>query len=399
LPAEVKRAFHALDDAGYVVYLVGGCVRDFILGRVPKDFDLVTDATPDEILELFPEGLDVGKKFGVIKLPPFLEIATFRSDGEYVDGRHPNEVTFGDPFSDVLRRDFTVNGLLLDFKQKRILDAVGGLEDLKLGVIRAIGDPKERLNEDALRLLRAVRFSVRFQFPLEKSLREAILSSVKKLKRISNERIRDELQLIFLGANAGSGFSQLKELGILSEVLPEAEKLTEKIWKGYEREPAARNEVILWSILFSGIGRDDRDRKLQSLTDRFKLSRAIAQKIHFCLSELPKFKEVFEMRDARLLRWVREEGYVDLLELHRVFSRARDGNLMAYEFCKRLQKRTETEAQFQIKLLSGADLIDLGLEPGKRFSKILAEVEDLQFEGKLKSKREAIEFVLEHYVK
>ena len=405
----MREAITELDHAGHVVYLVGGCVRDFLLNKVPKDYDLVTSATPDEILGLFPNGLDIGKKFGVVKLPPDLEIATFRADGEYSDGRHPDHVTFGDPFSDVLRRDFTVNGLLLDFKSKRVLDAVGGLEDLKAGILRAIGDPAKRLKEDSLRVLRAARFSARLGFPIETTLEAALRESVKRVRKVSHERLRDELERTLLGDHSARGFALLKELGILAEILPEAERLSDRVWRCFEaglrpRDPSTAwspelAETVLWALLFSGVGREDRVRKLQSLGDRFRLSRALHGRVEFCVNELPKFREVFGMREATLVRWVSDPTFPALLELHRVLAQAREGDLFAYGFCRGLRARALADAAIREKILTGADLIELGLPPGRSFAQILTEVEDLQLEGKLRSKREAIEFVLERYVR
>lgn len=430
IPEYVKKTFHKLEDAGFVVYFVGGAVRDFLLGRQPKDFDLVTDATPDEILELFPHSIEVGKKFGVIKTLHLLkktkkiksddtseslfldetkevEVATFRCDGDYHDGRRPTQVTFGDPFSDVLRRDFTINGLLFDYKQKRILDAIGGVEDLKNGLIRSIGDPLKRFDEDALRLLRAVRFAARFDFKLEDSLKSAIGASLKKCRRLSNERIREELKQIFLGEHVLRAFHLLNDLGLLREILPEYEAIPERLVKSFENEKEKRTEGLFWTILFLPIflktdtfnkEKKEFERLFQSLTDRFKLSKALSEEIYFCLTEYPKFNEVFDMREATLLRWLKEPHFPALSLYYKVLSQSKNGNLMAHQFCENLRNQFLMEQKVAQKLLTGDDLIEMGFSPSKAFSKILKEVEDLQYEGKMTTKDEAIHYVLERFL-
>jgi tRNA nucleotidyltransferase/poly(A) polymerase len=399
LPPHVKEAIARLSEHGYLAYVVGGSVRDYLLGLPIKDYDLATDATPDEIEEIFPTAIDVGKQFGVMKVPPYdLEIATFREDLEYKNHRHPKGVKFAGPLEDALRRDFTMNALFFDPKTRKILDTVNGIADLEAKTIRAIGDPEARLMEDALRILRAIRFAARYQFGIETETLEALITHVKLLKKVSAERIQSELTLMWKGSSPHQALRALKDTGILSLLLPEALKLKSEVLQALDQDPTPRTTALVWGLVLSEIGGEDPTRALQSVCDRLKFSREDSKRITQLVVDLPKFNDVFQMREATLQRWVRESYFDELLQMHRAYIRAHGGNLMAYRFCEALRREVLAQSHAGEKLLSGEDLIQLGFKPGPTFSEILRTVEDLWFEKKLTTKEEALEYVVKHFV-
>jgi poly(A) polymerase len=406
----VKDALQRLDDAGYVAYVVGGSVRDFLLGRESKDHDIATSAEPDELCRLFPEAITVGKAFGVIKVPiapdVVLEIATFRKDLEYHDHRHPQGVLFAGPTEDARRRDFTVNALFLDHKAGRILDTVEGYEDLQNHLIRAIGDPLERFKEDALRLLRAVRFTTTLAFTLDPATADALRARAKLITKVSAERVRDELTLMLTGPNPSLAVQLLSDVTLLRLVLPEVEDLRGRpLWKQTLRslEFLARKEpkrppALAWAALLRNIAKPATVAKAASaIATRLKMSRADHDQIVHWVEEHTKFKDVFQMRESTLTRFVRQPGFEQLLALHAADAAATDGNLAFHEFAaSRYDEQKRIGASD--KLLTGEDLIQLGLRPGPRFSEILRVIEDLALERKLASKEEALEYVVKHFV-
>lgn len=402
----MKDAVARLASEGYVVYLVGGCVRDFLLNQPVKDFDLVTDARPDDIEKIFPNAVDVGRAFGVMKVPvrgegvpseTLLEIATFREDLEYVDHRHPKAVRFAGALEDAGRRDFTINGLFFDPKTRKILDCIDGVADLRAGVVRAIGNPSARFHEDALRVLRALRFAARFGFGIDSATLDALVASAKLVKKVSAERVRDELTLMWKGARPDQALQALRDTGLLALLLPEAERLNSRFLAGLGQENGAKSTALVWAAVFSEIGGEDPTRALQSACDRLKLSRDDAKRVTALVVDLPKFNDVFQMREATLLRWVKEAHFDELLILHRAWARTHDGNLMANQFCERL-RREALEVGGATRLVSGEDLIQLGFQPGPTFSEILRTIEDLALEKKLVSKEQALEYVVKHFV-
>jgi poly(A) polymerase len=420
----VKNAIDRLDDAGHVVYVVGGSVRDFLLGKEVKDHDLATSAHPDELVELFPNAVTVGKQFGVLKIPVeylgaekstrMVEIATFREDVEYVDHRHPKKVKFMGVEEDARRRDFTINALYYDPKTSRVLDPVGGIEDLRDEVIRAIGNPEERFREDALRLLRAVRFTTRFGFALDSATAIAVKSRAKFLPKVSAERIRDELSLMWVGNNAEESLRLLAQLGLLAHVLPELDAIrlsesklwnhTLKVMNYLEENNPVRSNALGWSALLIDVGRPgsepDSGKTAIEIALRMKMSRVEVAEIELLISNVQKFREVFKMREATLQRFVREPYFEELLALHRADASATDGNLAFYEFAmNRREEATQAQSVINSKLLDGTDLIQLGLRPGPEFSNIIRIVEDLALERKLHSKEEALEFVSRNFVR
>lgn len=442
LPAYVKDALARLDEAGHIAYIVGGCVRDFLLGRDIKDHDIATSAQPDELVRLFPNAVTVGKAFGVLKIPltyqqsqkaDFLEIATFREDLEYRDHRHPTGVLFAGPIEDARRRDFTVNALYYDIKSNRILDTVEGLSDLKAKLLRAIGKPQERFREDALRLLRAARFTTTLGFELEPLTAKAVHARAKLIGRVSAERIRDELTLMVAGPKPSSALKLLSELDLLGYVLPELSKLqglqhpsefhegdvwqyTLKILDTLTRQvPGHRPAAMMWAAALSKIGQPaaakasggknfnghelEAGRLVIEIGERLKMSRVEIDQIRALVEEQLKFRDVFQMREATLQRFVRHPDFEWMLALHRADATVSDGNLAFYDFCRTRYQEIKNQAASDSKLLSGEDLIQLGLSPGPRFSEILRAVEDLALESKLKSKAEALEYVVKHFVR
>ncbi|MGZ3689463.1 MAG: CCA tRNA nucleotidyltransferase, partial [Bdellovibrionota bacterium] len=437
LPVYVKEALQRLDEAGYVAYVVGGSVRDFLLGREVKDHDIATSANPDVICKLFKNSITVGKAFGVIKVPvgkegTLLEIATFRQDLEYQDGRHPKGVVFSGPDEDAVRRDFTINALYYDHKTSRILDWTTGIEDLKSKTLRAIGDPDERFREDALRLLRAVRFTTRLEFNLDPATADAVKKRARLITRVSPERIRDELTMMWKGPNPARSLELLSRLDLLIQILPEVEKL-----KGLPQSPIylkegdvwthtlrrlellaklspARSATLAWATVLHEIGKPeaarhsgrtnfngfevDGARMAAEIAERLKMSRSEIDCIRTLISEQLKFREVFSMREATLQRFLRQEYFEEMLALHRVEAIASDGNLAAYEFCASRLAALKSEHGTP-KLIDGKDLIQLGFRPGPEFSEILRVVEDMTLERKLGSKEEALEYVVRHFVK
>lgn len=437
----MKEAIRRLDEAGHIAYLVGGSVRDFLLSRVTKDHDIATSADPDELCTLFPRALTVGKQFGVIKVPvdlgegksKILEIASFREDLEYRDNRHPTGVLFSGPAEDARRRDFSVNALFYDLKTHRILDTVKGMEDLQGRVIRAIGDPEQRFQEDALRLLRAVRFTANLDFTLEPLTAAAIRKCARLIKKVSAERIRDEFTGMLSGPKPGFAFRMLSELGLLPFLMSDLEALkgvrqpptyhfegdvwefTLRVLDNLARQDPLRPAVLNWAALWHEIGKPQAlklnngknfngheqlgSQLARHLGERLKMSRQDIQSIGLLIEDQLKFRSVFEMREATLKRWLAEAHFENSLALHRATALVSDGNLAFYEFCaSRFQEARKGPASLA-RLIDGEDLIQLGLDPSPKFSKILRAVEDLALENKLKTKDQALEYVLKHFVK
>jgi poly(A) polymerase len=380
----------------------------------------------------------VGKSFGVLKVPiegvayP-LEIATFREDLDYKDHRHPQGVRFSGPYEDAQRRDFTINALFYDAKTNRILDSAEGMEDLRKKIVRAIGEPDQRFKEDALRLLRAVRFSTSLGFALDEKTASAIRGRAKLVSAVSFERIRDEISGMLQGPHPALALEQLSKLGLLRAVLPEVEamkgvkspvqyegdvwKHALKIIETYTRQNPKRSLTESWAIILHNVGKVvaaqksgnknfnehevEAARIARSVCDRMKLSRAESDEVIELVGDQLKFRDVFKMREATLQRFVREPAFEKLLAIHRAEAMASDGNLAFYEFCRsKLTEYRKSQATGESpKLLDGNDLIQLGLSPGKDFSEILKNVEDLAFERKLHSKEEALEYVVKNFVK
>jgi poly(A) polymerase len=425
--ALARRVIAKLRGAGHQAYLVGGCVRDLLLGVKPKDFDIATDARPDRIMDLFPSSGRVGAHFGVVLVRDVfdqVEVATFRSDHDYLDGRHPEYVRFeSDPREDVLRRDFTINGLMLDPEADRVLDFVDGQGDLKRGTVRAIGDPYARFREDHLRLLRGVRFAARFGFEIEPATFDAIRRDHALILNVAVERAREELVRILTEGGARRGFEMLEASGMLDDLLPEVARM-----KGVEQPPEYHPEGDVWShtlllleqlhqptptlalgALLHDVGKPptfrvtDRIRFDGHVEEGVRLAHAIMTRLRFSREEIEqvgalvenhmRFKDVHRMKESTLKRFLRLPEFAEHLELHRLDVMSSNKRLENYELAKqKLAEYGEKHLQPE-PLVTGADLIGMGYQPGPQFSRILAMVEDAQLEGSIETRGEAIHLI------
>ena len=432
------RICRVLREAGYQAYLVGGCVRDLELGREPADYDVATDATPERVQQLFPNTVAVGAQFGVILVaeesdsaekPVQVEVATFRSDVGYSDGRHPDCVVYSrSPEEDVRRRDFTINGLLLDPGTNQVLDFVGGLQDLRAGIVRAIGDPLLRFQEDKLRMARAVRFAARFSYAIEPATFAAIRKLAPEVLQVSAERLRDELTKLLTEGAARRGFELLGETGLLETLLPETAK-TEGVAQPPEFHPegdvwihtllmlerlqAGCSPTLAWGALLHDVGKPptftpprgpgDRirfdhhvevgTRMAEEICRRLRFSNAETEQIAALVANHLRFKDVFDMRPSTLKRFARLPRFDEHLELHRLDCLASHGNLEAYEFVRKFLKETPPEQVLPARLVTGDDLRAMGFIPGPLFREILRTVEDAQLDGRLTNRQEALAFV------
>ena len=423
-----------LTGAGHQAYLVGGCVRDILLGRPAKDFDVATDAIPERVQALFPGSVGVGAAFGVILVrdpssEAHVEVATFRTDLEYSDGRRPDAVAYSKSAEqDVRRRDFTINGLLLDPRENRILDFVGGEADIRAGIVRAIGDPVERFREDKLRLLRAVRFAARFAYAIEAETFAALCRHAADISAVSPERIRDELTRIFTEGGARRGLELLDQTRLLEPILPEIARMRGveqppefhpegDVWTHtlmlLEQLPAGASATLAWGALLHDVGKPptfapprgpgDRirfdghvevgTRMAEKIAERLKFSGEETERVAALVAQHLRFKDVFEMRAATLKRFVRQPHFEEHLELHRMDCLASHRKLDSYEFVVRFLAETPAEAVRPARLVTGEDLKLLGLPPGPEYRRILEAVEEAQLEGRLTTRDEALEFI------
>lgn len=425
-----------LQRNGHQALLVGGCVRDLLLGREPADYDVATDATPVEVAGLFPESVAVGAQFGVILVPKNglkVEVATFRSDVGYSDGRHPDSVVYAKtPKQDVQRRDFTINGLLMRHDSGEVLDFVGGQQDLRGGVIRAIGDPEGRFAEDKLRMMRAVRFAARFGYEIEPQTFRAIRRHVTEIQRVSPERLREELTKMLTDGAARRAFELLDETWLLGQVLPEiaAMKGVEQppefhpegdVWihtrMMLEQLPKGASATLAWGVLLHDVGKPPTFQSAAETGDRIRFNRhvdvgmrmaeAICRRLRFSNEDTEqiaalvanhmRFGAVEEMKKAKLKRFVRLPKFDEHLELHRLDCLSSHRNLDSYEFVERFLDETPPEQVRPPRLLGGDDLVEMGYPPGPQFAQILRELEDAQLEGQIKTKEEARAYVLRNH--
>ncbi|HVE17320.1 MAG TPA: CCA tRNA nucleotidyltransferase [Chthoniobacterales bacterium] len=421
-----RRIVDTLRTAGHEAYFAGGCVRDLLLGSSPQDYDIATSARPEQVEGLFRRTVAVGAQFGVIVVVEDgheFEVATFRADGDYLDGRRPESVTFSTAEGDALRRDFTINGLFFDPTEERVLDFVGGRSDLDAGLIRAIGDPAQRFEEDKLRVLRGVRFAARFNFKIAPATWEAICAGASRIHVVSAERIRDELVKILTHPSRLRGFDLLDQSGLLRELLPEVETL-----KGCEQPPEFHPEgdvfvhtrimlemlppnaslPLVLGVLFHDLGKPPTFQRDETGRIRFNgheyVSADITQKImtrlRFSNAEIAAtdalvrnhmaFKDVQDMRVAKLKRFLARETIDDELELHRVDCGSSHGMLDNYDFLLAKREEFASEPLIPPPLLTGHDLIALGWKPGPQFKQTLDTVQTLQLEGALRSRDEAL---------
>lgn len=460
-----------LRDKGHQAYLVGGCVRDLLLGREPADYDVATDATPQQVLAIFPETYAVGAQFGVVLVPvprehrqrltdefvapnvlkdpchsearnyeqpavhghshkACVEVATFRCDVGYSDGRHPDEVRFSlDPREDVQRRDFTINGLLLDPEKNEVLDFIGGQEDLRTGLIRAIGEPERRFSEDKLRMLRAVRFAARFEYRIAPATFGAIQKLAPQIHQVSRERVRDELTRMLTEGHAKRAFELLDESGLLHEVLPEIEAM-----KGVEQPPEFHPEgdvyvhtlllleklphlctpTLAWGALLHDVGKPptfrrapDRIRFDNHVAVGVKMAEAICKRLRFSNDDTEqilalvenhmRFGDVQRMKPLTFKKFIRLPQFDEHLELHRLDCESSHRSMTMYDFTRDQMANLPPEQVRPKPLLSGDDLIAAGYTPGPLFKEILTAVEDAQLDGGLDSREEALRFVEQAY--
>jgi len=426
-----------LRDHGHQAYLVGGCVRDLLLGREPADYDVTTDATPDEVMRIFPETYAVGAQFGVVLVPlpkdevtkeenDAVEVATFRSDVGYTDGRHPDHVRYSkDAREDVERRDFTINGLLLDPLADEVLDYVNGRVDLKAGIIRTIGDPERRFAEDKLRILRAVRFAARFDYTIDPQTFAAIQKLASQIHQVSCERIREELTKMLTEGRARRAFLLLDESGLLREVLPEISRM-----KGVEQPPQFHPEgdvfvhtlwlleklpqpcppTLAWGALLHDVGKPptfrvapDRIRFDGHVDVGVRMGQEILRRLHFSNDDTEqilalidnhmRFADVQRMKESTLKKFIRIPHFDEHLQLHRIDCLSSHGDLTSYNFTQEKIITMPPESVRPTPLITGQELIAAGYVPGPLFKEILGAVEDAQLEGRLHSKEQAMQFV------
>jgi poly(A) polymerase len=368
------------------------------------DWDLTTDATPDQVLGMFPDAIPVGKAFGVVRLRrPDVEVATFREESGYQDHRRPKSVKFSGIEEDAWRRDFTVNALYWDPKDGKIFDPTGGLKDLRLRILRAIGDPGKRFQEDALRLFRAVRLVAQLGFTLDPTTAEKIQRYGKLLGKISGERLRDELRKCLLGPAPILALEEIRRLNLWERIFPEIPgERSVQILRRIEILHRTSQDFWSFELGLSSILIAIRSTEgVPTLLNRLKLSTFERKWILSLLEDLEKFPRIFQMREATLERWICEPYFEDLLRLERARALSEEGNLLPYEFARARweARRSRSALEKNAKLLKGEDLIELGLSPGPRFSEILRTIEDLGIEQKLRSKEEALEYVLKHFVR
>lgn len=437
LKAFATSIVQTLRQRGFQAYLVGGCVRDLLLGRDPKDYDVATDATPAQVMAVFPQTYAVGAQFGVVLVPDretaggsskshTVEVATFRSDLGYSDGRHPDEVRLSlDPREDVTRRDFTINGMLLDPLSGEVLDFVGGRKDLEAGIIRTIGEPEKRFGEDKLRMLRAVRFAARFEYAIEPATFAAMQKLAQRILVVSHERVRDELTRMLMEGRARRAFLLLDESDLLNPVLPEISAM-----KGVEQPPEFHPEgdvfvhtlllldnlpdpcplTLAWGALLHDVGKPatfrrapDRIRFDGHVEVGIKMAEQICRRMRFSNDESEqilalvdnhmRFGHATRMKESTLKRFLRMPAFAEHLALHRADCLASHGDLSTYEFIQLKRAEIPVEKMRPSLLVTGDDLIAEGRVPGPKFREILSAVEDAQLEGRLPTRDAALEFV------
>ncbi len=430
MKTEALKIVKKLRNAGFKAYWAGGCVRDIVMNLTPQDYDIATSGLPEQVMSLFDKTVPVGLSFGVVKVfcGKFeFEVATFRSDGKYLDGRHPEEVHFSSEREDACRRDFTINGMFYDPIEEKVIDYVKGLEDIRAGIIRTINSPKDRFSEDGLRLIRAIRFAAKFQFQIEPQTYQAIKQMASNIKQISVERIREELEKMLTGPHPDKSIRLLDKTDLLKMVLPEVTAM-----KGVKQPEEFHPEGDVWNhtlimlknmenpifelamgALLHDVGKpktfsiEDRIRfnkhcevgaqMTEQIGKRLRLSNKSIDNITELVRNHLRFKDVQKMRESTLKRFLRLPNFSEHLELHRLDCLASHGNLNNWKFCK--QKLSDFKPQ-DIKpkpLINGHDLIKLGYKTGPIFKQILTTIEDAHLEGQIKTHEDALKFVQEKF--
>jgi tRNA nucleotidyltransferase/poly(A) polymerase len=422
-----------LTHAGHTALLAGGCVRDMLLGREAKDYDVATSATPEQVVRLFPGAQTVGAHFGVVIVRlnhEHVEVATFRSDGSYSDGRRPDSVTYSTPELDAQRRDFTINGLFFDPLTERVIDYVGGQADLRMGLLRAIGVAKDRFAEDHLRMLRAVRFATVLGFDIEHATWESICGLAKKIKGVSIERIRDEFVKIMLSPNRVRGFDLLVNSGLMAQFLPEI-----LVLRGCEQPPQFHPEgdvfihtrlmlsllpaeaslPLVMSVLLHDIAKpatqtrdadtgrirfNGHDKLGAEMTGeilrRLKFPNDVIEPTVIAVENHMIFKDVKKMRTAKLRRFMARPSFDDEMALHRVDCLGSNGFTDNYDFLLAKREELANEPMLPPRIIAGADLIALGWHAGKAMGRLLTTIQTLQLEGTLQTKQDSLAWIAEH---
>ena len=428
-----ERVARHLRERGFQAYFVGGCVRDLLREVEPKDYDVATDARPEQVLDLFPHTLAVGAQFGVVMVVEGshqVEVATFRNDGLYSDGRRPDDVRFSrEPREDVLRRDFTINGLLMDPFTGEVLDFVEGRKDLERRLVRAIGNPERRFEEDRLRMLRAVRFAACLGYEIAPETLAAVKRLSPKIAGVSAERARDELLRILCGGRARRGFELLDEAGLLQKLLPEITAM-----QGVEQPPQYHPEGDVWihtmlmlesleqdcsptlamGVLLHDVGKpstfrvaEDRIRfdqhvsvgvrMAEAICRRLRLPREQSEQVAALVEHHLKFRDAPRMRSSTLKRFLRLEKFEEHLELHRLDCLSSHRSMDSHEWVRAQLRELPAEAIRPRPLVNGDDLIEMGYRPGPRFKEILQAVETAQLEEQIVSREAALQFVKEQF--
>lgn len=424
-----------LRASGHEAYFAGGSVRDALLGKTPQDYDIATAARPEEIQKIFSRTVEVGAQFGVVLViheGESFEVATFRYDGPYLDGRRPSEVRFAGMTEDILRRDFTVNGMMYDPIEDRVIDLVGGKADLDRRLIRAIGDPRARFREDRLRMIRAARFAASLGFTIEEDTFKAIEAEASSIAQVSWERIGEEITRILTEGGARRGFEILDASGLLAAILPEITQM-----KGVEQTPdhhpegdvfahtllileqisnlkSQISETLAYGALLHDVGKapciEKREGKITfyghtekgadmavEILKRLKRSRAVWERVHYLVKNHLRHTQAPKMRLSTLKRFLAEAGIEELLELTRLDALASSGDLQYYRFCREKLAELAHEEIHPPPLLGGKDLIDMGFKPGPLFHEILERLNEAQLEGEISAKEAAIEWVRKNY--
>jgi poly(A) polymerase len=435
MKAHAISVVRTLRDAGFPAYLVGGCVRDVVLGREPADYDVTTRATPEEVMRLFPETYAVGAQFGVVLVPSpdhsfTVEVATFRSDGDYSDGRRPDSVRYSqDVREDVERRDFTINGLLFDPLTDEVLDYVGGRRDIEARLVRTIGDPELRFTEDKLRLLRAVRFAARLDYEIETATYAAIRKLASQIHQVSRERVADELNKMLTEGRARRAFELLDATGLLPEVLPEISAMKGvaqppqyhpegDVWQHtlllLENLPQPCSRTQAWGALLHDVGKPptfriapDRIRfdghvevgvkMAAEICRRLRFSNADTDQILALIQQHMRFGDLQRMKESTLKKFLRLPQIEEHIQQHRLDCVASHGDLSLYNFAREKLAATPPEIMRPAPLVTGVDLIELGYAPGPRFKEILVAVEDAQLEAHLQSHEQALAWVRQEF--
>ncbi len=430
--AEAKGVVERLRAAGHEAYYAGGCVRDTLMGHEPKDYDVATSARPCEVIALFPRTHAVGAQFGVVLVHTDagdIEVATFRAEMGYADGRHPDAVTFCSAREDVQRRDFTINGMLFDPMEEKVLDWVGGRDDIARRMVRTIGDPQKRFSEDRLRLLRAIRFAARFDFSIENETYAALCELAELIVEVSAERLREELVRILRGGRAGHALRLMHDTGLLKAVLPEVEAMI-----GVDQPPLFHPEgdvfehtcmmldamdapsvELAMAVLLHDVGKpqtqtfaerirfDEHDRVgaaiAADICRRLRFSNDEMREIVSLIESHMRFRAVKDMKLSTLKRLLGLPRFDEHLELHRLDCAASHGKLDNYEFLRQKLSEFSQEEIAPAPLLTGHDLIEMGYAPGPLFGEIIDALREEQLNGRLTSRDAALAWLATRYPK